>query len=237
MKPLELVAMVERDLGQLEQAIRWAHADAYWPTNADPVRANGPTTDDQEPDHVPGPRHDIGIGNHRRRQALRAAIGKLREAELHLSVAAAMVGHWQPRALQQGPLTTARALVAIRRARRRCVALSRPDGPTVDRLPQTKRALSIAADCTDKACRILDAAFSEGEAGSTPTAQVATCRICGIRPAAPRDQRTGGRCHTCKTWRTRNGFERPRNLDTDGIAGARAAQARRTARGEGWGEA
>ena len=227
---------ITSDLDRIEDELRWAHADGYWPTNAAPSHGPAsPTPDDRIGDHISGARHDIGIGNHRRRQAIARAVVALRIAETHLATAAGIAGGWWPRVLFRGPSTCERALRSIEVARLRVEFIrSRPQRHDVIRSP-----LAAAARATASAAAILQAAWVDRDDDGTqaPVELGPACRICRIRPAAPKDQRTGGRCATCKRFRDRHGFERPRTEDSDGIAGARAAQQRRRARGEGWGEA
>ena len=231
----DLLDIIRRDLDAIDDSIRWARADGYWPTNATPARpvSIGPPPDDRATDRVPGPRDDFGIGSHRRRQAITAATVDLRQAELWITTAAAIVGHTEPRHLATRHDADA-ALAAVTAMRPKVDAIAA--GTILDCL---QWALITASWRLLRARRILDASFREGDDDTRPPVQPdgPNCRICGIRPAAPKEHRTGGRCATCKRYRDRHGYERPRTEDTDGIAGARAAQARRRARGEGWGEA
>lgn len=224
MKFDELTRMIRRDLGLLDDALRWAWNDGHWQTNAAPARPKKPKPDtDQplDPDRVPGAKHDIGIGSHRRRAAYRTAVDHLDAAEKRLTVAAALEGHPMPRQLAKGH-DLEHAIAAISYARRRL------DVITAD----TRGLVAGAAKELDQAVRLLNDAFAEGEAGDPATNAVAEppCKICRIRP---RGDKTGGRCKTCDTWKTRNGYERPTHLDAH--HDAHEAANRRRQRGEGWG--
>lgn len=226
MKFDDLAAMIRRDLALLDDALRWAWNDGHWQTNATPRPPKAPRAAPSiidDPDRVPGPRHDIGIGSHRRRAAYHAAVTHLDAAEKRLTVAAALEGHPMPRQLAKGH-DLDQALAAISYARRR-----------LDAITSDQRGLVRgAAKELDQAVRLLNDAFAEGEAGDPTTHAVAEkpCRICEVRPRA---DKAGGRCATCASWFHRNGFERPTKLDA--VHDAHAAARRRRQRGEGWGEA
>ena len=226
MKFDDLAAMIRRDLALLDDALRWAWNDGHWQTNATPRPPKAPRAAPSiidDPDRVPGPRHDIGIGSHRRRAAYHAAVTHLDAAEKRLTVAAALEGHPMPRQLAKGH-DLDQALAAITYNRRR-IALITSD---------QRGLVRGAAKELDQAVRLLNDAFAEGEAGDPTTHAVAEdpCKICSIRPRA---DRAGGRCNTCATWFHRNGYERPTKLDA--VHDAHTAARRRRQRGEGWGEA
>jgi hypothetical protein len=94
------------------------------------------------------------------------------------------------------------------------------------------RQLETGFRHVDRAWRAMSSVFDRGSTEGVATAEP-LCRICHARPVA---ERKGGRCSTCYQWKARNGSERPAKLDGAAVAEARAAKARRAARGEGWGD-
>lgn len=243
----ELIARCRTDLTLIAQLIPWAHTDAYNPTNAPTERPistlagagtaldelgnwlPATTTPDPDPDHVPGARYDLGLGSHTSRRAYETAVVHIHAAELSIGTAWTFTTSRNARLLK--PLATdpaAKVLRTIDATRLRLDDLVSPSSQ-----PYAVRILiGRAADHLDKAWRSLNGAFTIGAADPDTQAQADPCRICEIRAAA---ERAGGRCHTCKTWRDRNGYERPTKLDS--VHDAVAAQERRLARGEGYGEA
>lgn len=229
MNRAEMITQARLDLDQVHDRLLWAHTDAHYKANATPTRnrSAAPMTD-PDPDHVRAPRFDIGIGNHRARQAWNAAIGQLAQAELRLQVAAYLAAPgWQPLAVRPDwTATPAKVTLCVTGCRRRLVILS-----AAGESGQADRLLEQACRNLDLAWRSL-AQLDKGATGGEATAEP-MCRICTIRPAA---ERKGGRCETCAAWHRRNGYERPRSLDQDAVGEARAAKARRQHRGEGWGD-
>lgn len=253
----DLIDAVDRDLTQILELTRWAYHDAYQPTNAPPARPTQPrgerigvdyhvdelgdivdtdrppptpSSSWSDPDRMPGARHDFGVGSHAARTAYRRSATPLRRADQHLVIAVyeAGVDRQPERQLFAGATLDGRCeSLRIMRARLALV----PDGAP----KACERQLRKVRVQTDRAARMLLVVFERGEADPDQHA-VATselCRICWVRPKA---DRSGGRCHACAKWFTRNGSERPRNLDGPGVADAKRAQRRRLARGEGWGD-
>jgi len=180
-------------------------------------------------DQVAGPRLDLAVGSHTSRHAYTTAIAHINAAELAVGTAWWLTTQRRPRL--QKPLATSNVgtvLKAVDHTRTRLADLD-PYGPMT-----TKTLIGNAARHLDHAWTALNGAFTIGAADPTTHARskTDTCRICGIRDRA---DGCGGRCHTCKTYRTRRGHERPTELDS--IDDARQAQERRLARGEGYGEA
>jgi hypothetical protein len=230
----ELADQTAADLDTLADALRWAHTDGYWPEAPNPERSTRrPTTAHTDgltanPDHVPGPRHDTGIGNHRRRTALRRAIVDIAKVEQNLVVAAYLAGaDRQPVAVAPTAASTPHELTTCVTHARRRLDLIRRGGPS----KRADQLLDRAARAADRAWRIMAKAFAEGAAGDQAVAEP-MCKTCGIRPRA--DRRT--ECKTCATWRQRNGAQRPKKLDDEHRRQVLAAKARRVRRGEGWGD-
>lgn len=246
----ELIARCRTDLGLLPDLIAWAHADGYNPTNtpterpmsvyaglsavddlgdwlpASALAASAPT----DPDHVPGPRYDLGLGSHTSRHAYTTAIAHINAAELSIATAWTFTTGRRPNLLK--PLAShqpGRAIRACQNSRRRLDDLVLPAYPYATRV-----LIGRAAANLNTAWTTLNGAFTIGAADPNTQARAKSemCVNCGIRERA---QRAGGRCHTCKTWRDRHGYERPADK-LDSHADAIAAQERRAARGEGYGE-
>lgn len=234
MRRAELVTAARKDLDQVLDAILWAHTDGHYRTNATPEKTpstgtSRPAPDTDDPDQVPGARYDLGIGNHRARRAWQTAIELLAQAELRLQIAAyrAAPGAGQPLAVRpRWDSTPAELAATIRGAHRRLDVIAGGAPSTI-----ADDQLGAAATALDEAWRklkSLDGGSTEGHATAEKP-----CRICAIRPQA---EKKGERCHTCAQWFHRNGYERPTKLDEDAVGQARQAQARRRARGEGWGD-
>lgn len=237
----EHLAAITNDLTDLIDLARWAHADGWTPGAPDPHRAtrqprrpiNQAYPNDrpppEHPDEIRAPRHDIGMGSHRRRQAIRHAATQIVAADVHLAIAAHQTGATaQPttRRLRDtaGPLERIETTVARSRHR---IALIDPDARG-----HAKAHVRDARRLIDQAHRRLTSSFAQGPAGTDTTTEP-LCRICNIRPPA---DRAGGRCSTCYAWKARNGHERPTSLDSDDITQAHQAQRRRQRRGESWGD-
>ena len=171
------------------------------------------------------------MADHRLRQAYTQALTHLRAADGHLSGLIKRFGVTQPVRIR--PSTTsslAQVLTFVAGIRWKIVRLVElTDGRTPP--PAVVRAMRSARGEIDHAWKRLRSATQQGSADPDEHAVDDHCRICEIRPTAPK---TGGRCNTCHVWRRRNKFERPKKLD--GVDEARQAQSRRHARGEGYGD-
>jgi hypothetical protein len=250
----ELTDAIAADLEAIADLTRWAHTDGYTPTGAPLDRVIGTETtttavrhidvdpdgealthsDDElvddsppDPDHVAAPRWDLGLGSHRSRAAYEASVPALRRADRFILVATLTTGLETPPAQRMG---SGHELAVVTGA---IEVMCRRLGALAPHEPSVRRPLGRARFEVDRGWRILDAAIHYGPADPDDQAVGDLCRVCRIRPQA---DRSGGRCHTCKRWRTRNGTERPRTLDQDAVDDAVEAQRRRRARGEGWGD-
>lgn len=241
----ELVARCRADLVDIRENLRWAHADGYNATNATqsrdrqsihvvddeaPVEAAPIVLEESDPDKVKGPRFDLGIGDHQSRTAYRHSVDYLRRAEGYLAIAVWRLGaKHQPAIVRPVPSMHLGYL-------ERCIAGNVVRlGMITDRAPtstrRVDRQVENAARELDRAWHSLNHAFERGSIDPDSQAFADACRICGIRPNAPK---SGGRCNTCYVWKQRNGFERPTTLDS--VHDARLAKQRRIRRGDGWGD-
>lgn len=260
--PLEPhLSRVRADLTQLADDIRWVHSDAYWPTRTDPLEPTRPTTrtqavllDRADPDTIDAPKYALGVGgDDTSRDVLAEATAQLQRLEFHLAAAVFNAGRRrrQP-GLQRpegaSPRTTIDATL-VGCSWRLDALHADADGLGRPQLAAVRHHLRAARNASDRAIRVCARALSRGETTGVAHRE-RPCRICGVRPQAEREHQVrmpngsratvtrpskGGRCDTCATWFTRNGSERPRDLDSDAVDDALAAAGRRASRGEGWG--
>lgn len=228
------LAAIAADLRSIEDHLRWAMTQAWWPPSRalDAPRGRAlPPLDPADPDRVPGPRHATGLGDHRAQQAIAACRGHLTTAESALrTVHAAHIARGDTR-----PRTVVRRLdpTPIQQVTVCAWFAATLHADLAEHLsPVERRLIGKARRAVDMALGSIAAALGDHK----PVDEVRLpakhrCAICGIRPRAPKK---GKRCSTCANWRDRHGYERPRRLDS--TADAKAAQARRRARGEGWGD-
>lgn len=230
---------IAHDLHQINDMLRWSITQAWWPTSrafdAPPGRALPPIDPDQ-PDHIPGPRYALGVGDHSAQQAITTAHRHLRaaESELYLTYTLLVLSRTVPARVPVRRLEPDRIIGLVTELRWLTTTLDRTPPPT-----STKHRVRRARNEIDRAWRTLDAAMGRTEADphTHATAAKDRCRVCEIRPVrltAKGRAKKDGRCETCAKWWQRNGFERPSSLDP--IHEARRAQAARLKRGEGWGD-
>lgn len=238
---------IRSDLTRLLEHARWAHGIAYEKPgrglDAERGAIHRPPTPEElaarqaNPDAVAGPVHDIEHGDHDARVAYQHAVRAIARTNVYLAgILRAEGTRTQPAIQALHPNTTPTQLAAVTRA-----ATWR-----VDRIHGHRhhRRLKELRTLLDTAVRrfspVLDAGAADGIAHAEKP-----CRNCKIRPMAMREKSDGskrpaaaGECDVCATWRRRNGQTRPANkLDHGPVNEARAAQARRRARGEDFGAA
>lgn len=231
---------IAADLELIRVDLQWAFADGHWPSAPDPTRVAGINTQDVVGrDTVPGARYDIGIGNHRAREAYNRAVDRVGDADLKLASALMAWGiHNQPYPVGRlaSPAALADALKLVERTRRRVDMLVTADAMGLATRPQLRAVNRAVFSRRDSARWHVDAAvrglWDALNVGPIETKGEPMCRICGIRALA---EKKGGRCHTCDSWKTIHGVERPTSLDADHLAAPRAAAQRRRERGEGMG--
>lgn len=233
---------LDADLDHIHDDLGWTHslgwdAPAQLKTQSQRGASLARPTDDQDEDHVAGATHDTGLGDHRARNALRTAAPRLVDIARHLALAVQTI---QPDAelripakptdlhamqaaarLSQHRARTIRRLIAGLDPRRQPGGLERP---ILDAHAKTRSTRGLLAGALDR-----------GPATTDTEPNPDMCRVCGIRPIAPRKAR---RCTTCHQWYYRHGKrERPTALDQADVDAARQAKARRRARGDGYGAA
>jgi len=219
------LAAIKADLDRIVDAALWAHAHGYNRTGRGLDAEHG--TDLSKPEHErdAGPVYDLQIGAHTARVAYQHAVTAVSLAD---RLAAVML-------LQEGvtfqhdvePLTGYARPHELRQCANRLRWRLERITPALH-----ARRLEAVRRNFDRAVRSLSKALDHGPADGIAHGEK-MCRTCGIRPSADRK----AECDTCATWRRRNGSARPLKLDADAVNQARAAQARRLARNEGWGEA
>lgn len=225
------------DLHQIDDMLRWAITQAWWPTSraldAPTGRPLPPRHDDAGPDDIPGPRYALGVGDHSAQQAIRAAHRHLlaAESELYVTHTALVLAKQVPAQVPVRRHDPARIIGLVTELRWLTHTIRDTDPPAPAK-PRVRRARNE----TDRAWRTLEAVLTRGSPGEADPATHAVaprdlCVICQLRPRAPKK---GKRCETCARFRTRAGYERPRTLDS--VHDARDASTRRAQRGEGHGD-
>lgn len=215
----------------------WAYGSGYLKANATRRRSTRATAREDD-DRVPGPRYDLGFGDHRARVAYQAAARLTGRIESVGLVAFVVAGGAPWRRLNPTSSTRPEAAIAAVAATtgamlelgHRLETLDPHDVHLVARAvigarTSTGPSPAALAALTWKARTILEAATAGGS--SSPAADTVVCRMCGQAPALPK---TGGRCGTC-AYDHRAGQRSRATMLRD----ARAARARRLARGEGYG--
>lgn len=230
MSVADIVAAIRPQLAELEQLLLWAYADGHTPEGRKTPRApRVPELDEQpidpDPDFVPGAKHDTGLGNYRRRQAYQSSMRHLGRAEV--CIAACLVGERQPQLVKPDGGSTLVTIGLLMRSLG--VRLDILTGPLAYHDSTSLRLSTIAQHEVSDALTELQVAFVEADEPERRALQL-PCRICYKRDAV---KKKGGRCSTCDNYRLRNHVERPTELDGDD---GTDAQARRLARGDGWGD-
>lgn len=217
---------ITSDLALIVDQARWAHSHGHWKAGHGLTAEHGVDLSRTEEDRLKGPTYDLEVGDHRARDAYHHACTAVHRTDVLLAgiVLAEGVGI-QPLVVRldvfSGPDLLARV---AKHATWRAEHIIEP--------ADHRHRLSTIRKTLDRAVRGLSAALDVG-----PREGIAhnekPCKTCSIRPAADRKSE----CDTCATYRRRNNIPRPTSLDHDRINQARAAQARRISRGEGWGAA
>lgn len=228
----EDVQRIGNDLYRVVDQARWAHTHGYIKAGHGLDAEHGVDLSKPEVERMRGPRYDLQIGDHRARVAYQHACRTIARADLLLARALRREPQPQIVALHQyvHPDLLDKAAKAVR------WRLHAVD-PKAN--AKTLGTIGKALDgCERKLSKALDAGSTDGIAHGE------MCKTCRIRPRAEREKDDGtmraskaGECDTCATYRNRAGHERPTSLDTGPIREAKAAQARRIARGEHWGAA
>ena len=218
------------DLAVIVEQCRWAHVHGYWKAGRGLDREHGADLSRTETERLAGPTFDLEIGDHNARQAYQHAISAVARADVLL---ASLVTHPQPKLVRLTPFSRPDDLAKVAKA-----AAWRAQHATV----HNPRRIATIRQGLDRAVRGLSKALGDGKTDHVQTAEV-LCRTCRIRERATRTLDDGSsrpnssECETCLQWRRRNGHPRPTSLDSGPLLEARAAQARRRARGEDYGAA
>ena len=213
---------------QLKTDARWLWMEAYWPAGRNPDRPTrlGPRRDPRDPDHVPGERLALGVGNDGARAAFDRAAVLVVDAH---RLAGHALAHYSGRRPPVGTRRPARGDefatwtdATVRRLRQLLNLATRPGAPDEPRRDAHASAVALVA-----AHAALQAVMRDVDrSGELPPQK--RCKTCQNAAAEGRTE-----CWRCINYRMRNkGRTRPvpRNL------GAFAARDRRRERGEDYGE-
>ncbi|HXH58452.1 hypothetical protein [Iamia sp.] len=238
---------ITTDLTKLLEQARWAANLAYGKAGRGLDAERGavhraPTPDEaaerrKNPDHVRGSRYELDIGDHKSRVAYQAAVRAVTTVDVYLAASLRAEG-----VTSQPPLrpldrysTPAALTVVATNATWRAEQLAPHQA-------RHRRRLRHLRTLLDERVRAFSAALDVGKAEGIAHAEK-PCRTCKARPQAVKENKKGqvapaqsGECDTCAQWRKRNRGQ-PRPVSIDGTAEAKAAQARRRARGEDFGAA
>lgn len=220
------------DLAVIVEQCRWAHVHGYWKAGRGLDREHGADLSRTETERLAGPTFDLEVGDYNARTAYQHAIVAVNRADVLL---ASLVEGPQPPLLRLTTFASPDALAEVAWA-----ASWRAGHVTV----HNARRIASVRQGLDRAVRGLSKALDAGPADGIAHGEK-NCVTCHIRPQAERAKpdgstraHKGGECSVCAQWRTRNGVARPAaKLDGEFLNEARAAQARRRARDEGWGAA
>lgn len=241
MSHADLVDHARNDLSQIvrEHWLIWCHSNAYFATKPDRDRPSGPPEAirswvaqlaAESTERKPRPSDQVvGDGDPRSRVAWHESVSEL--AAAHDCLVAATWAWDVPFTEGTWPLTqpAQNPLEAESSARSMLIRLGRPvtDG----------KALAESVRHVATAWHALSAVFLAGRADQETQAVGEPCtNPHGKCPNPSSEKEAGGRCRACGSWRRRNTFERPESVCTDGVDEARAAQARRLARGDSFGD-
>lgn len=245
-RPDDVLDAIRSDIERIRSDQKWCFFDGYQPRGANPDRVTGVEARDVigRDDVVVSEnvRLDIGVGDSHSRTAYLLAARLITYLEFRLyGVVWSLGPHPQPAAIVVDTTTTleTRDAVLHKSTIRLNIIASEWDGAGRWNQKAAHKHLDAAnvnppsaRAAADRAVRLLSRALSRGNAEGLATGEP-MCLNCGIRRA---EDKAGGRCWTCATWRVRNrGAERPRSLDHDELAAPIAAAARRRARDEGFG--
>lgn len=236
-----------KTLDRVHDGLRWAFSAGWYPgrrwigeARGAEMRIARPESDDR----VKGAKHDIGMGDHRARETVRAAGPRLSKASEEVGkVLGVCVVAFDLRLCPRSVGTvTFDGISTIDTAVRRLdhqldFVTACPMVPQFNHL-----ALRWATDHMRRAESLLGAVNGSLArwADSVPesrTVDLPLCVTCGRRPRPLRRGVVVGReCDTCATYRYRHkGQARPKSLDKDDRQAVIDAAGRRAAAGQGWG--
>lgn len=222
---LSTIEGMRTDLPHIEEALRWAWSEA-WDIPTRPADEHGQVHRQLSPEEriaadkddckIPGPKWDLGIGNHKARHALHTAGPLLTGSEKALGRACILAlepdDKQLPAVRTAGTLATLPELLAVTVnvnwrlwfIQDRTIALN----PAI-----AKKALREVSEANRKLLAVrgsLDKAMRTGKQTTAAPDPEDLCMNCNRRPRL----RDGKRCATCRNWKHRhNGQERPQEMD------------------------
>lgn len=244
---LELVKGMESDARRAVDDVGWACV-LGWDAPARPRPVAGtalpprpprdPAEDeeDEDPDRVPGPKWDPGVGDYAARRAAVTSAPKLASASRHLAAALDLMEPGERVVATVTGLPSRRALQALAG-----LVLFRATSlrQLIEAIDESRRPRKLERSVLAAHSDIRSALGCLGRALNRGPVLIAepedVCRVCEARPRHPKK---GGRCNVCDRWFWAHGRrERPRSLDRRAVEEAEEARDRRRARSEGWGAA
>lgn len=208
---------------QLKEDAAWLWVEAYWPPRTDRDRPSRARPPDDSPDHVPGERLALGVGNDRARAAYTESARHLVEAHRLAGVAVAHHTGRNPPLARRRPVRGhehPKLVDAVIRRLRWLLDDQRDlaHAPDEARMAAWSAASTLITAHTDLKAVLRDAGGTEALPGDQ------RCVNCGD----PRTEPDRRECRKCRAYRQRNGKPRPIRRHAD----AHAAKNRRVERGE-----
>lgn len=222
------------DLPKLLDGARWAYGAAWSKAGRGLDAERGMDLSRSEAERLQGDTYDIETGNHAARKAYQGAVNAVRRCDVLL---ATLVRGRQPAFVPLTPFSSPEVLARV------IVCIEARAGLVSD--PNHSRVRQ-ARQLVDRAVRGLSKALDAGPALGIAHAEKCSNGKCGAVRAEHETvdgkvtARRGGECEACSRYRLRHdGEARPPHLFKSGdeIGQAKAAQAKRIARSEGWGAA
>lgn len=222
---------IQRDLRVIADQARWAYTHGLWKAGNGLTAERGqvlkPVTPEvaaerrNNPDHVGGAKHDIGVGDHRAREAYELACDTV--IFTFATLVALLYGLERP-VVSCWYLTPSRFAVVVDRSVRLAQQV---------RVEGNERALDDVRVRLSRCVAALDKAVgSQVEVDQGARKGLAPDRLCSNCKQRVRKYATG-RCSVCERWSERHqGQNRPTHLD--GISPLEAQQ-KRLRQGVGWG--
>jgi hypothetical protein len=211
---------------QLKTDAAWLHLDAYWPPRRDRDRPSRPLPPGADPDHLPGERLALGIGNDQSRAAYTRAALLVVDAHRLAGLAVAHLNGRRPPVGRRRPARGDEFAPVVDATIRRLRWLLGHDHPDdiaswPDRLRLDAHAAAVSLIEAHAALK----AVLRDDGGTKEPGADRRCSNCGD-PCSPGRGRL--ECEKCARYRQRTG--RPRLIRRH--ADAYAARARRRERGE-----
>lgn len=220
-----MIEAILDDLERLLDSAMWAHTHGYSKAGRGLDAEHGADLSRTEAERAEGPTYDLDLGDHRCRVAYQHAVRAVSRSDRRVAAMLLADGY-----AMQLPVEMLNDYVfpyylrrTIHRLRWR---LRRVNEEThKERLRSVEVMIRRAADGLADALEDGTKLYTAHKDNPCPT--------CGVRDKAAKKSE----CNTCSSYRFLHGHARDPKKDRDSISQARAAQARRRARGEGWGAA